>query len=373
MDTENRINELENELKLLKGEVKKTLVDLRAFVMRQDSPLNESARLPKSLAGVGTGSTQGQRVEEGRAAEASPGAPVARRPGAPPQPGTPPDAPGQPPQGGPGPSQGGPSVWAPSGPGTPPAGGGWDPAPNGKGQAGPGSPAAQGWEWDGGRSGEPSGGPAADAGERSGDDERPGRERMQAAQNGGEAARGGRVRRDPEARGEERSRGERDLDRRSRRRGASSRGDGRHPREGRSAHARGRDPAWTGDPEDDDIADERGGPDPDVAAGSLSLLDTNLVANLVRWVSTTRSRVGMEGLQHLLSLYDASGHGTPALRQLLLQMADLVQEQPGGDAQPPSLECVDLMHQLHGILTSDQAPLVLQSMDSRQLSEAEED
>ena len=39
--SDQRLEALEDELKLLKGEVKRTLVDLRAFVMREDSPLNE--------------------------------------------------------------------------------------------------------------------------------------------------------------------------------------------------------------------------------------------------------------------------------------------------------------------------------------------
>ena len=43
---EERIEVLEDELKLLKGEVKRTSVDLRAFVMREDSPLNERISLP---------------------------------------------------------------------------------------------------------------------------------------------------------------------------------------------------------------------------------------------------------------------------------------------------------------------------------------
>ena len=39
--SDQRLEVLEDELKLLKGEVKRTLVDLRAFVMAEDSPLNE--------------------------------------------------------------------------------------------------------------------------------------------------------------------------------------------------------------------------------------------------------------------------------------------------------------------------------------------
>ena len=38
-----RIETLEDELKVLKGEVRRTLVDLRALLMREDSPLNENA------------------------------------------------------------------------------------------------------------------------------------------------------------------------------------------------------------------------------------------------------------------------------------------------------------------------------------------
>ena len=36
-----RLDIIEEELKLLKQELKRTLVDLRAFIMREDSPLNE--------------------------------------------------------------------------------------------------------------------------------------------------------------------------------------------------------------------------------------------------------------------------------------------------------------------------------------------
>ena len=41
VNSDNRLGALEDELKLLKGEVKRTLVDLRAFVMREDSPLSD--------------------------------------------------------------------------------------------------------------------------------------------------------------------------------------------------------------------------------------------------------------------------------------------------------------------------------------------
>ena len=46
-----RLDILEEELKFLKSEMKRTLVDIRAFIMKEDSPLNE--RISMS----GTGST----------------------------------------------------------------------------------------------------------------------------------------------------------------------------------------------------------------------------------------------------------------------------------------------------------------------------
>ncbi len=41
-ENDTRIETLEDEVKVLKGEVKRTLVDLRALLMREDSPLAEA-------------------------------------------------------------------------------------------------------------------------------------------------------------------------------------------------------------------------------------------------------------------------------------------------------------------------------------------
>ena len=51
-----RLDILEEELKLLKSEMKRTLVDIRAFIMKEDSPLNE--RMSMS----GTGPTTGRII-----------------------------------------------------------------------------------------------------------------------------------------------------------------------------------------------------------------------------------------------------------------------------------------------------------------------
>jgi hypothetical protein len=42
-ESDTRLETLEDEVKVLKGEVKRTLVDLRALLMREDSPLAEKA------------------------------------------------------------------------------------------------------------------------------------------------------------------------------------------------------------------------------------------------------------------------------------------------------------------------------------------
>ena len=40
-EVDTRVETLEDEIKVLKGEIRRTLVDLRALLMREDSPLNE--------------------------------------------------------------------------------------------------------------------------------------------------------------------------------------------------------------------------------------------------------------------------------------------------------------------------------------------
>ena len=42
-ENDTRVESLEDEVKVLKGEVRRTLVDLRALLMREDSPLNEGS------------------------------------------------------------------------------------------------------------------------------------------------------------------------------------------------------------------------------------------------------------------------------------------------------------------------------------------
>ena len=126
-DSDNRLDTVEDELKVLKGEVRRTLVDLRALLMRADSPMNEASigrrdalpdRDPRDE--PQPAKTEMSQVIQQEAAPAPVAAPPAPAPApAPPAaagPGQPPaGGPGQPPAGGPGQPPGG---MAP--PGAPP-------------------------------------------------------------------------------------------------------------------------------------------------------------------------------------------------------------------------------------------------------------
>lgn len=89
----------------------------------------------------------------------------------------------------------------------------------------------------------------------------------------------------------------------------------------------------------------------DTAGGSP--VDVNVIASLVYWVATAKQRLGDAKLKELLELYLESGHSRPGLEELLMHLhsvVDAVAPTPQG-AAPGKLEWVDLMFQLHGILT----------------------
>jgi hypothetical protein len=82
-------------------------------------------------------------------------------------------------------------------------------------------------------------------------------------------------------------------------------------------------------------------------------VDVNVIASLVHWVATAKQRLGDAKLKELLELYLQSGHSRPGLEELLMHLhavVDPVAPAPEGAVQG-KLEWVDLMFQLHGILT----------------------
>jgi hypothetical protein len=86
----------------------------------------------------------------------------------------------------------------------------------------------------------------------------------------------------------------------------------------------------------------------DIPAGPP--LDMNLLSNLVYWVALAKQKVGEQRLKDILELYIKSGHSRPELRDLLLHISNLVDAAPVS-VSPNTGEWVDLMFHLHGILT----------------------
>ena len=79
-------------------------------------------------------------------------------------------------------------------------------------------------------------------------------------------------------------------------------------------------------------------------------LDVNLLSNLVYWTALAKQRVGEEQLKDILQLYIQSGHSRPQLQDLLLHLSRMV-DTDAMDLTESNGDWVDLMFHLHGILT----------------------
>ena len=93
----------------------------------------------------------------------------------------------------------------------------------------------------------------------------------------------------------------------------------------------------------------------DPGFGPLAV-DVNLISCLVGWTSVAKRRVGQERLNEVVELYLQTRCPPPGLRELLTVISDMVGEVPQGDGTG-SQESVDLLAQLHGILAQD-LPLI---------------
>ena len=390
-----RIEILEDELKLLKGEVKRTLVDLRAFVLREDSPLTErmvhprapiapmaqappppqAAPLPGSERRVESleDELRAIRMEKDTSSSSpggvtinygSPDAPAAGLPQAPPglpaQPASPdaqwlasqmpeePQAPTLTPAAGPVPD-----LW------------------NEDGQDGD----RQDWDRASRRE-------AQDANSRAGlaeeklqefpDDTDPQRHALKSVRRINESEKGTPSRPDSGRRGRDVTTPPREP------RGERRPKDNQEPSEandlekGRYRHMNGSDrPNQYGDingserpsqhremsrweyddTEDDDLmpaGEERHGSSNGSGPMSQDILDVNMVGNLVRWAALARRRMGPDKLRDMLNLYFRSGHNSKELRETIVYICSMEEEDWAAN---PEQECVDLIHQLHGILT----------------------
>ena len=109
-------------------------------------------------------------------------------------------------------------------------------------------------------------------------------------------------------------------------------------------------------------------PDPraDRNIGPLEV-DFNLLSSLVGWTSMAKQRVGQQRLNDVVELYLQTRRSSPGLRELLMLISNIVEEVPQGDATDPQ-ECLDLLAQLHGILAQD-LPMI--DIQRRQLAVSE--
>ena len=86
-----------------------------------------------------------------------------------------------------------------------------------------------------------------------------------------------------------------------------------------------------------------------------SIPPVNLLSNLIFWVSSIKKEIGIEQLPVLLEVYGISGHLSPELKEVILQMADIIEPQ----SENVNLSTVwsQSIMELHGILTGGDAPL----------------
>ena len=86
-----------------------------------------------------------------------------------------------------------------------------------------------------------------------------------------------------------------------------------------------------------------------------SIPPVNLLSNLIFWVSSIKKEIGIEQLPVLLEVYGISGHLSPELKEVILQMADIIEPQ-SENVNLSSIWSQSIL-ELHGILTGGDAPL----------------
>ena len=92
-------------------------------------------------------------------------------------------------------------------------------------------------------------------------------------------------------------------------------------------------------------------------------VDVNLLSCLVGWTSMAKRRVGQQRLNDIVGLYLHTRGSSAGLKELLTLISDTVEEVPQGDDTGPQ-ECVDLLAQLHGILAQDLPMIDIPRMQS---------
>jgi len=81
----------------------------------------------------------------------------------------------------------------------------------------------------------------------------------------------------------------------------------------------------------------------------------NMLANLINWVARAKTQIGYEELATFLEVYGISGHLTPELKEVIIHLAEITRERPENETDADIWS--EAMLSLHGILTGGDAPL----------------
>jgi len=80
----------------------------------------------------------------------------------------------------------------------------------------------------------------------------------------------------------------------------------------------------------------------------------NMLANLINWVAKAKKEIGCEQLPTFLEVYGVSGHLSPELKEVIIHLSELTSEQP--EIVNNAELWTQAMLSLHGILTGGDAP-----------------
>jgi len=81
----------------------------------------------------------------------------------------------------------------------------------------------------------------------------------------------------------------------------------------------------------------------------------NLLANLINWVAKAKKEIGSEQISTFLEVYGISGHLSPELKEAILHLTEITDEQ-SEDSNRAEIWSQSILS-LHGILTGGDAPL----------------
>ena len=81
----------------------------------------------------------------------------------------------------------------------------------------------------------------------------------------------------------------------------------------------------------------------------------NMLANLITWVAKAKKEIGYDQIPTFLEVYGISGHLSPELKEVIINLAEITMEKPEVANDPEVWS--QAMLSLHGILTGGDAPL----------------